>query len=326
MLRKIKLVPLAAESFGVRSMCTFIETPTLRVLLDAGVSLAPNRFRLPPHPNEFEAIKKARRRIAEFADKADVVTVSHYHHDHLTPSFEDWLCNWTHNETARQIYESKMVYAKNYRVNINTSQRMRGRIFEKAVGEHAKKLTFSDGRSFKFGETKLQFSHPVYHGSRNTPLGWLLMATITCDGEKALFASDVQGPMDNTVSQHILAEKPQLLVISGPPTYLTGLYVNNQQIQQSLKNLETLVKTVPTVIVEHHLLRDLEWRRIAQQIFKSARKAGHRIFTAAEYSGKENLLLEAKRKQLYKDDPPDSGFTKWSKLSEHKKRTIKPPI
>ena len=59
MLKKIKAMPIAAESLGVRSMCTYIETPDLRVLLDAGVSLCPYRFRLPPHPKEFEAIKEA---------------------------------------------------------------------------------------------------------------------------------------------------------------------------------------------------------------------------------------------------------------------------
>ena len=95
MLDKIKVTPLAAESFGVRSMCTFVETPDVKVLLDAGISLCPNRFGLPPHPIEFKTIDRLRRRIAEAADKAEVVTISHYHFDHHTPSFEDWLVNWT---------------------------------------------------------------------------------------------------------------------------------------------------------------------------------------------------------------------------------------
>ena len=50
MLKKIIVVPLAAESFGVRSMCTYVETPHVRLLLDAGASLAPNRFGFSPHP------------------------------------------------------------------------------------------------------------------------------------------------------------------------------------------------------------------------------------------------------------------------------------
>ena len=51
-----KIIPLAAESLGVRSMCTYVETPDLRILIDPGVSLGP-RFGLLPHPKEYEAIR-----------------------------------------------------------------------------------------------------------------------------------------------------------------------------------------------------------------------------------------------------------------------------
>ncbi len=69
MLRYINVVPLAAESLGVRSMCTFVETADVRVLLDAGVSLGPYRLGFPPHPREYEALKESRRRIAEAAER-----------------------------------------------------------------------------------------------------------------------------------------------------------------------------------------------------------------------------------------------------------------
>jgi predicted metallo-beta-lactamase superfamily hydrolase len=78
----IQVTPLAAESFGVRSMCTLVETPDVTVLLDGGISLAPYRFSLPPHPIEFQTIARLRKTIAEAADKAQVTTISHYHFDH----------------------------------------------------------------------------------------------------------------------------------------------------------------------------------------------------------------------------------------------------
>ena len=127
MLEKIRVVPLAAESLGVRSMCTYVETPDVRILLDAGVSLCPNRFGLPPHPKEFQAIVQGRKKISDAAEKSKVVTISHYHYDHHTPSFEDWLVNWTEaDETARQVYQNKIVFLKNPREQINYSQRERG--------------------------------------------------------------------------------------------------------------------------------------------------------------------------------------------------------
>lgn len=326
LLQKIRVVPLAAESFGTRSMCTYIETTDICVLLDAGVSLCPFRFRLPPHPSEFRAIIEARSKIAKFAEKADVITISHYHFDHHTPSFEDWLCNWTDSETARQIYGGKLVLTKNYRVDVNASQRRRGWVFEKTGGKHAKKLEFADCKTVSFGETKLKFSRPVFHGSPNTPLGWVLMTTIEREDERVLFASDVQGPMDNNTLRIILAEKPQLLIIGGPPLYLAGSRVDEQQILQGLKNLEALAKSVPFVVVEHHLLRDLEWRGSAKQVLESALDAGNKVVTAAEFLGKENRLLEANRKQLFEDDPPGSEFERWSKLPAFKQRKTKPPI
>lgn len=173
MLTKIKVTPLAAESFGVRSMCTFVETPDVKVLLDAGVSLAPYRFSLLPHPVEFQTIAKLRKRIADAADKAEVVTISHYHFDHHTPSYENWVVNWTEaTETARQIYEDKTVLVKNPRANINASQRQRAWMFQKTGGKHAKTLETADGKSFSFGkETVLRFSEAVFHVSEDSMLG-----------------------------------------------------------------------------------------------------------------------------------------------------------
>lgn len=317
---------MAAESLGVRSMCTYLETDDIRVLLDAGVSLCPYRFRLPPHPREFEAIKQARQRIALFAEKAEVVTISHYHFDHHTPSYEDWLCNWTNAETARQICEDKLVLAKHYHVDINASQRRRGWLFEKTGGKYAEKLMFADGKTFSFGETTLRFSRPVFHGLADTPLGWLLMTTIEHTGERALFASDVQGPLDDAALKMILDEKPQLLIIGGPPLYLAGFRIEQPQLQRGLKNLVTLVREVPTVVIEHHLLRDLKWRDWADPVFDAAESVGNRVITAAEFLGERNRLLEAKRKELFQEEPPSLKFERWTMLPELKRKKTKPPL
>ncbi len=194
-LSKIKITPLAAESFGVRSMCTLVETPDVRVLLDAGISLCPYRFSLPSHPIEFQTIARLRKRIAEAADRAEVVTISHYHFDHHTPSYEDWVVNWTEaNKTARQIYQDKTVLMKNPKEKINASQRQRAWLFQKTGGKYAKKLEAADGKTFTYGQTTLRFSEPVAHGSEDSMLGWVIMAVVEHGGERFMFAPDVQGP------------------------------------------------------------------------------------------------------------------------------------
>jgi hypothetical protein len=326
MLRKIRVVPLAAESFGVRSMCIYVETADVKVLLDAGVSLGPSRFGFPPHPKEYEALIESRRRIAEAAEKADVVTISHYHFDHHTPSYTDWFCNWSSAEVARQIYEGKFVLAKSYKDKVNFSQRRRGWMFSRTGGKYAKKVESADGKTFEFGDTKLKFSEPVFHGPANSALGWLIMATIECNNEKMLFASDVQGPMHNPTLDIILAQKPQLVIIGGPPTYLAWTKVEEEHLEQGMRNLETIVKYTPITILEHHLLRDEEWMKHSKSLFSEARKAQHKVVTAAEYAQMENNLLEFRRKYLFETEPPDVQFEKWMKLPLSERKSVKPPI
>lgn len=327
MLKKIRVVPLAAESFGVRSMCTYVETPDLRILLDAGVSLCPNRFGLPPHPKEFEAIIQCRRNISEAAEKAEVLTISHYHYDHHTPSFEDWLVNWTQaNETARQIYQNKTVLLKNPRETVNYSQRERGWMFARTGGKYAAKTSNADGQTFVFGETKVKFSEPVFHGPENSEMGWVLMVTISFESEKFLFAPDVQGPMSARPLEIILQEHPELLMMGGPPLYLAPSRVSESQIDVSLANLDRIVQQISHVILDHHILRDAEWQqKIVKPLYESYR-SGSTLQTAAEYTGEKNCFLEAGRKKLFQENPPSKEFEAWMKLSEEKKKFKKPPV
>jgi predicted metallo-beta-lactamase superfamily hydrolase len=327
MLHKIRITPLAAESFGVRSMCTLVETPDVTILLDAGVSLCPYRFGLPPHPTEFKTIDRLRRRIAEAADKAEVVTISHYHFDHHTPSYEDWLVNWTEaNETARQIYQDKKVLMKNPREKINASQRKRAWLFQKTGGKHAKTLEAADGKTFAFGkETVLHFSEAVPHGHEDSRLGWVVMALVECQHERFMFAPDVQGPMSANTLELIKTAKPHVIMIGGPPFYLSGFKVPEMQLQLGLKNLKDVIATVPITILEHHALRDESWQQKTKQVYDVAVEMGHKVTTAAEFAGETNNFLESQRRTLYVEDPPSKEFEKWMRQGLEKSHA-KPPI
>lgn len=327
MLEKIRVVPLAAESLGVRSMCTYVETPDMRILLDAGVSLCPNRFGLPPHPKEFQAIVQSRKKISDAAEKSKVVTISHYHYDHHTPSFEDWLVNWTEaDETARQVYQNKIVLLKNPREQINYSQRERGWMFARTGGRYAEKTVNADSQSFVFDETGVKFSEPVFHGPEHSEMGWVLMVSISFKNEKFLFAPDVQGPMSSRPLQIILEEKPQLLMIGGPPLYLVPSRVSENQLHTSLENLRKIVRTVPHVILDHHIMRDEQWQQKTVDTLYATYSSGSTLQTAAEYAGEKNAFLEAERKRLFENNPPSKEFEKWMKLGEDKRKFAKPPI
>ena len=328
MLKKIKITPLAAESFGVRSMCTFIETPDVRILLDAGISLCPYRFGLPPHPIEFKTIATLRKRIAEAAEKAEVITISHYHFDHHTPSYEDWLVNWTDaNETARQIYQDKKVLMKNPKEKINASQRQRAWLFQKTGGKYAAMLEPADNKTFSFGRsTVLHFSEAVPHGPDNALLGWVTMVLVEYEDERFMFAPDIQGPMSARTLELIKLAKPQVILIGGPPLYLSGFKVDEAQLQLGLRNLASVAETVPITILEHHALRDEQWQQKTKQVFEVALCAGHKMLTAAEFVGEKNNFLEANRKQLYRDVPPSKEFENWMREGLTGKSITKPPI
>src|SRR5262249_3145217 len=79
----LKVVPLAAESLGVRSMPTYVEAGDLGILIDPGATLAPARWGLPPAEAEWEALRRANDRISAYAARARLVFVSHYHDDHF---------------------------------------------------------------------------------------------------------------------------------------------------------------------------------------------------------------------------------------------------
>src|SRR5947207_45381 len=79
----MKVVPLAAESLGVRSMATYVEAGPTGILIDPGATLSPSRFNLPPSEEEWEALRRANDRISAYAARAEVVFVSHYHEDHF---------------------------------------------------------------------------------------------------------------------------------------------------------------------------------------------------------------------------------------------------
>jgi predicted metallo-beta-lactamase superfamily hydrolase len=330
-LKDIQVTPLAAESLGVRSMCTFVQTDDVAILLDAGISLCPWRFSLPPHPLEFQTIHVLREKIAKMADKAQIVTLSHYHYDHHTPFFEDWMVNWTtQTQTARQIYQDKILLVKHPKESINKSQQERALAFLKTCGDYAKTLQEADNKTFTYGNTNICFSKAVAHGEDNASLGYVIMTTIEYKNqEKFMFAPDIQGPMSNHTLQLILETQPNMLMLGGPPFYLADTRIKKTSIQNAITNLKAITKTIPITIIEHHTLRDELFKQKLCSLKTYADQAGHNILTAAEYIGQENNLLEAQRKSLYQTSPPTEKFQTWqNNLNLFNKNQIipKPPI
>lgn len=283
----LKVKPLAFDSFGVRSMATFVETDDIAVLIDPSVSLAPSRYSLPPHPVEEQRMSETWDAIEEHASQSDVLVVTHYHYDH-------------HDPAEPEIYYDKIVYLKHPKVKINRSQAERASYFLDKLKEIPESVDTADGKEFKHGSTIIKFSPPVYHGT-NPKLGYVVEVSISCGGEKVVFTSDVEGPSVDDQVEFIIQENPDLLILDGPMTYMLGFRYSRKSLALAIENMNRIIKetSVKSILVEHHFMRDLKYKERIARVYESAAEKTVKVITAAEYLGREVELLEARRKELY---------------------------
>jgi len=290
----MKVMPLAFESMGVRSMATFVETDQ-KILIDPGTSIAPKRFGYPPWKNEFDALHETRARIGKYAEKADIVTISHYHHDHYTP-FELGKFLDSSPKAAEELYLGKKLFIKHPTSQINKSQQKRASDFLKNLNDLDCEISYADGKSFEVGNTSIKFSGPLPHGLQGSKLGYVVAVTIRWNGKSFMHASDVQGPIYGEAKNAICEEKPDMLILSGPPIYLAGYAVEKADIEKARSNLIEIAEQIPKVVVDHHLLRSTRYLNFIKSVEK---ESGSEIRVASQIIGKEPDLLEARRKQFY---------------------------
>jgi uncharacterized protein len=274
----MRVMPLAADSLGTRSMATYVEAGPLRLLLDPGATLAPRRYGLGPAPEEEEALTRARARIEGYAVRATHVTVSHFHTDHYRPE--------------PTLYAGRQVWAKDPRRMTDAHQGAQGREFWRAIGPHCR-LEPAEGRSIELAGVTVRFSPPLPHGLEGSGFGYVVAVTVD-DGERFIHAADLQGPASPVATAYLLRERPDLVYVSGPPTYLQG-QIGPQIVQRGVDNLVRLVgETGCRVIVDHHAVREPRFRDRLAPAFATGR-----VVTAAEYLGRGDECLEARRAALW---------------------------
>ena len=191
----MKVIPLAAESLGVRSMATYVECGETRVLIDPGAMLAPNRFNLAPVEEEWEALRRANDRISAYATRASLVFVSHYHEDHFRhdPGF----------------YAGRQLWAKDATRHIEGRQAQRAATLWRTLKGHAEPVA-AEGRRLETADAVLQASPPLGHGSDGTALGYVVALTVEDrrEGTRFVHASDVQGPLSPVAAAYLARQRP----------------------------------------------------------------------------------------------------------------------
>jgi uncharacterized protein len=277
----VKIIPLAADSLGVRSMATYIEAGTTGVLIDPGATLAPARYGLPPSAEEWEALKRANDRISAYATRARYVFVSHYHEDHF--------------RSDPVSYEGRVVLAKDPRRMVSGAQARRAGELWTALGDRAR-VQPADGAALTTPDLDLRVSPPLPHGMEGTTLGYVVALTVSDfrEHQRFVFASDVQGPLSPVAAAWLIQQRPTTLYLSGPPSYVER-DVGTAAIDRGVDNLRRILDaTGCRVIMDHYAMRDPRFATRFEALWATGR-----VVTAAAHLGVDAQPLEARRDRLW---------------------------
>lgn len=273
---------LAAESLGVRSMATLVETSWGRVLVDPGVALAPRRAGLKPHASELAAAGAVQRRLRNELGACTHAIVSHFHGDHhpMAEATEGQL-NAQHVLLGLQ---DCALFAIG-RDTLSRNQSHRRYLLQQMVGRPIPPAEATEAEN-------LSFSVPVPHGSPENLSGSVMMCRIRDENESFVHASDIQF-LDDRAVELVLSWQPDTVFASGPPVYL--LERRRDLLDAARKRVLRLAAHVSQLVLDHHLMRSisgLEW-------LSALSRERSNIVSAAEFAGQPPNLLEAQRKKLW---------------------------
>ncbi len=289
---------LGTESLGVRGMSCLVKINERRILIDPGVALGYLRGGLLPHPRQVAVGARVRSRILEEMAFATDIVISHYHGDHvplrrptpyqiplssLPPPLKDarFWCKGTSGLSAQSVQRHD------------------------ELADHLNRpLGSTEGRD----DGTIHCSHAVSHGSPESSLGTVMMTRITDGKDSFIHASDIQLLNEEAVAI-IFGWHPTIIFVSGPPLYLPQISEEERRIAHN--NARFLAETTPVLIIDHHLLRSFEGSRWLEELKGIP---GSTVLSAAEFMGRQPLLLEAEREELYRMMPvPEDWHERYSR-------------
>ncbi|RLI35588.1 MBL fold metallo-hydrolase [Candidatus Bathyarchaeota archaeon] len=159
-------------------------------------------------------------------------------------------------------------------------------------------VKFDDVGRLTFEGTEVRFVGPLFHGIEYSRVGWVFATIIEYGGEKLLHTSDLNGPIIEDYAQWIIREKPDILILDGPMTYMLGYTLNLINFQRTLENALEIVEKAECklIIYDHHLPREPKFYERTKTVWEKARKLGIQIYTASELLGKKPAVLRSLKK------------------------------
>jgi len=295
----MKIEIIGTESLGVRGMCCYVQTDTRKVLIDPGVALGYRRYRLLPHPYQVACCERVKKTIINRWSKATDIVFSHFHGDHIPlPDANPYQL-----DLKKLIGLNKNIRFYAYDTsNISELEKRRAdRLSDILNIEYIN----AEGRDF----IDISFSEKVPHGDQANSV----MMTRIKENKIFVHSSDSQLLDDRSISI-LLGWKPDILFADGPPVYLKEK-ISKENIEIAFKNTLRLSKKIPTIILDHHLLRCREGKIWLDSL--SCKTSG-KVVCGADFMHSPRRLLEARRQDLYKDIPVPKD---WHKMYADAKTT-----
>ncbi|HDQ44664.1 MAG TPA: hypothetical protein ENN17_04080 [bacterium] len=286
----MKIIPLAADSMGARSMATFVETGQRKILIDPGAGLGASRYGLPPHELEEFQLNKHLERIRLYAESVQIIIITQFVREHLFPE-------------ATEMFRDKVLFIKNPNRDIPPDQRNRAFAFLEEIKGLSREIIYADGRSFETGGLRLTFASPYVLTETETPT--VSLPSVIQEGETTFFfSSECLGMFREPVKRIMMKTNPTILYLDGPAAYLHARGADPDGWKQFQSDLEALLEmtAVRQIILDHHFARDPGCEKRMKPLAQMAHNHGVVLQTAAEFRGEQNDLLEARRKQLHEED------------------------
>ena len=178
---------------------------------------------------------------------------------------------------------------------VSGQQARRGAELWSVLEAHARP-TAADGYERREHALELRVSSPLPHGVEGTTLGYVvaLLVADRAERERFVFASDVQGPLSAVAAGWLIQQRPTLVYLAGPPSYIER-EVGTALIERGIDNLLRLIDaTGCRVIMDHHAVRDAGYGARFERLWSTGR-----VVTAAEHLGQPVATLESRRHQLW---------------------------
>ena len=276
---------IGTESLGVRGLCCFVRTGSKRILFDPGIALGFHRYGLLPHPFQVAVDERIQKKIIKrWSDATDIV-ISHFHGDHIPLV-----------DANPYQFNAKKIIGLNPKVKIWSKSLSHLSLMEK---KRANELSLILKKDFIIGEGRKQgrvtFSEPMIHGEEGRRKVTVMMTKIEENGQVFVHAPGIELLNDKAISQ-ILDWEPDIALVDGTPLYLHNR-LSRALIKKAWSNAKRLSQNINILILDHHIMRNYEGIKWIKRLSDETKNI---VICAADFMKVPRMLLEAKRRSLYK--------------------------